>query len=87
VPTASLPVGKLLPAVVLKSVILVGTAIGVFPSFCYAARMSIRQIFENLSWETLISLPPGELLAVVILTAIALLVVTVLLLWVVSFFD
>jgi len=49
--------------------------------------MSIRQIFENLSWETLVSLPPGELLAVVLLTAIALLVVTAILLWVVSFFD
>jgi len=49
--------------------------------------MSIRQIFENLSWETLVSLQPTDLLAIVALTAIALLVVTALLLWVVSFFD
>jgi len=47
----------------------------------------MRQILENLSWETLVSLHPTDLLAIVALTAIALFVVIALLLWIVSFFD
>jgi hypothetical protein len=31
--------------------------------------MGLKQILQNLSWETLISLPPSDLLALVVLLA------------------
>jgi hypothetical protein len=51
---------------------------GVLPSYCfwcYVVAVGLKQIINNFSWETLSSLPPTELLSLVVLSALVLAIV------------
>jgi hypothetical protein len=71
------------------SVIRVGTAMGFSPIVISgkSARVGLKQILTNFSWETLSNLPPSDLLALLVLSLIVLAVAGVFFGLVAALFD